>query len=62
MPLICRFYINIEEMNALIKEGKIEEVIENNGKIIFEGLGFPKEYNIMLMSMWRKLKDNRLRR
>ena len=62
IPIDENIKFDIEEINTLIKEGKIEEVIENNGKIIFEGLGFPKEYNIILMSMWRKLKDNRLRR
>ncbi|WGE44753.1 hypothetical protein NYR65_01550 [Actinobacillus equuli subsp. equuli] len=62
IPIDENIKFNIEEINDLIKEGGIEKVVENNGRIIFENLRFPKEYNVMLMTIWRKLKDNRLRR
>lgn len=62
IPIIENIDFNIEAINSLVKNGDIEKVIENNGEIILTKLGFCKDDNIKLMNIWKKLKNNRLRR
>ncbi|MEN2891972.1 Eco57I restriction-modification methylase domain-containing protein [Mannheimia haemolytica] len=62
IPIIENIDFNIEELNEEVKAGNIENVIRNNGEKILTNLGFSQEDNAMLMSIWKKLKNNRLRR
>lgn len=62
VPIIEKFDFDIEEINRLVKNGDIEDVIKYNGELILTALGFSTEDNIKLMSIWNKLKSNRLRR
>lgn len=62
IPIIEDFNFDIEEINRLVKNGDVENVIKHNGELILTTLGFSKEDNTKLMSIWNKLKNNRLRR
>ncbi|NHB89521.1 MULTISPECIES: Eco57I restriction-modification methylase domain-containing protein [Photorhabdus] len=62
IPIIESFEHDIIEINKKIKEGNIEEVIRMQGETILTKLGFSRQNNETLMSIWRKLRDRRLRK
>lgn len=67
---IEKLYIPIAEsyqpdsslLNQMIKDGNIEEALQLQGEAILKSLGFSKHDNELLMQIWIKLRDRRLRR
>ncbi|WP_242687988.1 N-6 DNA methylase [Photorhabdus stackebrandtii] len=49
-------------LNQLVKEGKVEDAMRMQGEAILSKLGFTNEDNENLMSIWKKLRDRRLRK
>jgi uncharacterized protein YaiI (UPF0178 family) len=49
------------EINELIKQGNIEEVMRQQGKIILTKLSFTEKDNENLLNIWKKLRDRRQR-
>ncbi|MEO3684062.1 N-6 DNA methylase [Shewanella vesiculosa] len=62
IPIIEDFEHETCEINELIKQGKIEQVMRQQGQKILTRLGFSDSDNEKLMSIWKKLRDRRLRR
>lgn len=62
IPIVNGLEHNIDEINQLIKNGKIESVIRQQGALILGKLGFSEEDNNNLVEIWKKLRDKRLRK
>jgi hypothetical protein len=62
IPIIEDFEHETCKINELIKQGKIEQVMRQQGQKILTRLGFSDSDNEKLMSIWKKLRDRRLRR
>lgn len=62
IPIVEGLEHNVEELNQLIKDGQIERVIQQQGSLILDKLGFTQEENEKLVEIWKKLRDRRLRK
>lgn len=62
IPIIDGLEHNVDELNQLIKDGKIERVIRQQGSLILTKLGFSQQDNERLVDIWKKLRDRRLRK
>ncbi|AUT32428.1 MULTISPECIES: N-6 DNA methylase [Acinetobacter] len=62
IPVIDDYKHDPDTLNQLVKDGKVEEVIRNQGEAIFTKLGFSKQDNEELMKIWQKLRDRRMRK
>lgn len=62
IPVIDDYKHDSDTLNQLVKDGKVEEVIRNQGEAIFTKLGFSKQDNDELMKIWQKLRDRRMRK
>ncbi|CEF31499.1 Modification methylase Eco57IB [Xenorhabdus nematophila str. Websteri] len=62
IPVIEGYEHDMATLNQLVKEGKVEDAMRMQGKAILSKLGFTNEDNENLMSIWKKLRDRRLRK
>ncbi|MCU8009940.1 N-6 DNA methylase [Shewanella sp. SM87] len=62
IPIVDGLEHNVDELNQLIKDGEIERVIRQQGLLILSELGFSQQDNEMLVDIWKKLRDRRLRK
>ena len=62
IPIVDGLDHNVDELNQLIKNGEIERVISQQGSVILTELGFSQQDNDMLVDIWKKLRDRRLRK
>lgn len=62
IPIVDGIKHNVDELNQLIKDGQVERVIQQQGSVIFDKLGFTQEDNENLIKIWKKLRDRRLRK
>lgn len=62
IPVIQDYKHDVVKLNSMVIEGQIEEVMRIQGEAILSQLGFTTVDNDNLMSIWRKLRDRRLRK
>lgn len=62
IPVIEGMEHDLAGINQQVKAGEIAAVIRSQGEKILAALGFSKDDNDKLMTIWEKLKDRRLRK
>lgn len=62
IPVIEGQVHDIAKINQLVKDGKVEEAMKMQGVSIFSKMGITAQETEELMSIWRKLRDRRLRK
>ncbi|PHM65735.1 N-6 DNA methylase [Xenorhabdus sp. KJ12.1] len=62
IPVIEGYEHDLATLNQLVKDGKVEEAMKLQGVSIFSKLGLTEQDTDDLMSIWRKLRDRRLRK
>lgn len=63
VPSVLQKGLPIEEIDRLVRAGRLEEVLEENDRLILvEGMGLSKIECKMLREIWVKMRDRRLSR
>ncbi|WP_320006625.1 N-6 DNA methylase [Maridesulfovibrio sp.] len=62
IPIVENFDYDLKKINRLVKEGRSEKVMHENGKAIMESLGYSSLDNELLIKIWQKLKARRQRK
>ncbi|HIF9273559.1 TPA: Eco57I restriction-modification methylase domain-containing protein [Photobacterium damselae] len=62
IPILEGYKHDLVTLNQLVKDGKVEEAMRLQGDTILSKLGLTEQEITDLMSIWRKLRDRRLRK
>jgi adenine-specific DNA-methyltransferase len=63
LPLIGADTLNIQQLDALLREGNIYAALDITDRVLLrEGLGLSSEETAMLRTIWQKLRDRRINR
>jgi len=61
IPFPNNIEYDIQKLNNMLLNCSMEECLDHQGEIIFKSLGFESDVNIIIMNIWRKLKNRRQR-
>jgi len=62
MPTALRKGLPLEEVDKLVRAGRLQDVLTENDRLILGELGIGKADRDMLAAIWRKMRDRRLNR